>query len=204
MSTPYIASRSLKRYEIEMKPSELIEEINYYDENGFEIEVEYNEGNEEESKGGSYIFNIVLGLICIFLLILACIAIIYSYNNADESDRLIAYIPKWKNRIYKVIPIYIYGFASAIVTLVISYFLLKDMQFNIIKGIGIIGAYQIALFIIAFLLVYVVKKDVIVLLMPIMILFVIVTHPIFIDITTYIPEMKKIVGYLPTYWVFYM
>ena len=78
------------------------------------------------------------------------------------------------------------------------------MQFNIIKGIGIIGAYQIALFIIAFLLVYVVKKDVIVLLMPIMILFVIVTHPIFIDITTYIPEMKKIVGYLPTYWVFYI
>ena len=115
--TPYIASKSLKRYEIEMKPSELIEEINYYDENGFEIEVEYNEGNEEESKGGSYIFNIVLGLICIFLLILACIAIIYSYNNADESDRLIAYIPKWKIRIYIVVPIYIYGFASAIVTL---------------------------------------------------------------------------------------
>lgn len=191
----YIVSDFLENKGILYQNDEIQKNIDKYKNqaDSFKIYIEDIQSKQESSEVEMNI-NISKGIILIFLLIYSIITMIFC-SEIEKNN--ILYIYDKKVQIYIAIPLYILSTAFAI----LSAITLKIASVNVDLSTEItkILILQVYLFIFTVIISKIIKKDILILSIPFLIIFIITTHPIFIDITIFAPKIKDLLKILPSY-----
>lgn len=190
---PFISKNKLKDYEIELDLAEAYKEIENSQDEGFSSIITYANGNLNENEENSYV-SIIFGEICILLLVLSFISTIYC-SNTREDMLFLPILGEFKLRLFKSAPIYFLSTLFAVISIIF----IDNSNFNLFYEIFKIILYQISLFLCSFLIMQVISKNIAILFMPILLIFVVITHPIFMDISLLFLPVKDIFKFLPTY-----
>lgn len=195
---PYISSNELSSYDINLEIELIKQEIENYRVDKSIVGVIYvNEDGQLDVEDSQVIYLPLLqGMICIFLLILSLASSISTVKTSEDS-LMLAIMDDFKLKLYKSVPMYVLSTCFAIISMYIIYAngFDIDFSFEIIKII----CYQVALFLLNYIITKLLSKDIVILIMPIVVIATIITHPIILDISTYIPNLKTILEVFPTY-----
>lgn len=192
----YISSNRLESEGIQVDINQIIDDIKMHNNssNTFAIDMfNVDTINTTQSEENHMLFR---GIICVFLCVLSLISMIFCMDNS-KSQLLYIYINKNLFKLYSILPIYFLTTISAIVSMIIYSFVYVDI--NIFLEIGIILIYQFSLILTTVILSNIINKQVIILLIPFIIMGLILTHPILFDLTLFLPQIKYILNFLPTY-----
>ncbi len=194
---PYLTLNYLEENEIKIELDTIETEIeeNKNSENAFSIAMN-SENKEDQIENEQWVMPMIRGLICIFLLALT---IIFAISIPTKKQLFSAYVNPYLMKFYSVIPAYTYSLASAIIALVIANLELKQGTFSIVREIGYLMLLQISLAIFSLIISKLIKSEILMVCLPFLIVGVVVTHPIFFDITFLFPNLEKILRFLPTY-----
>lgn len=192
--TPYLAKNKLNFYDIEAEYGDLYDQIKSYD-NYFESIIVSNHLEvqlEDTHKYSSLIF----GEICILLTILSFITTIFSYNVRKDAP-FIHVLGNLQLQFYITAPIYFLSTISGI----LSIFTLQIIgeEYHIVYEILRIICFQITLFLFNYVVAQLVSIYLFILFLPFSVIFIVVTHPIFLDITLYFTNIRNYIRFLPTY-----
>ncbi len=170
--------------------AELIEEYASAD-TAFEIVATTLEGEVAEDTGNLHIIN---GVICLYLLTLALITCM----NAGERTAFLPYLSTLAARFYAVLPTFVLATLVGCVSAALGAVLANggnDVWLECMK----VTIYQASLLPFCLLVAALLKKNILVVLIPFVLVFVLITHPIFFDITVYVQGLKGVLAFLPSY-----
>lgn len=198
--TPIIAEGVVESREIEADAQEIRERIasHLIAEDAFVIDVEYGTSASGVTQANSQTMEIVRGVICVFLLVLVCTSTIFTMENRGAIKQLAPYLGRFKANVYFTLPIYVYGFLSAVFSLCLVA-IFGDGDVALLMEI-----FQLLLFVVGLLLcfgavAFWVPLDIFVALIPFLLVGVCITHPILFDFTLFFPKAKYVLQFLPTY-----
>lgn len=199
---PYIVENELKNYEIYEEIERIEQEIQkkYKDNSVIELSYFIEDEIDNEIVENIAIMQFISGEICIFLLIFSLIACIYILKS-DEEVIMLTVLSDFRLQIYKSAPIYFLSTIFAIISIYIVKlnYIELDLGFEILKLI----CYQAMLFLSNFVFSRILSGEILVLFMPLVVIAVIISHPILIDISIFIPQIKVFLKYLPTFQYIY-
>lgn len=198
---PYIANNYLEEQEIYLKMPFIVDEIQKEKSKDtiFKVELSYIDGKEIPVEENTLAFSIIKGFVCIFLMVFSMISTIFISDNDGKQSLFAPHMGEIKLKIMSVMPIYFFGTLTGVVSLILTDLFLENMPIDLSYEIGMLVVYEIAMLIFAILISKVVKQNIIALLIPFVIVFVVITHPIFIDIPTFLPSLKSILIFFPSY-----
>ena len=197
---PIISKELLDSYNIEIEVDRIYEKINNYnvDEDVFKINIIHT-GEKIEHNPFDLLINLINGVICIFLLILSLIASVFCSGDEYKHSLFKPYLGQVRLKLYSIFPIYFYSFLVAVLSILIVKILLPHSNFVVPLEIVKVLIYQVSLMIYTITISNFVNKDSTIVLIPFVMIGLIITHPIFFDFTTLVPNIKFILYLLPTY-----
>lgn len=211
--SPYISQSYLLKHKLNVSYLDLVEMIanektkdNVFKLNFSYINDNYNSNNSNNSdylEENKFAISCIRGIICLFLFFLTIIAMLMTSDENNEHKYysiFIPYISELKLKFYTIFPIYFFGGISAIISLIIMMLCLNQTNFNFVLEITMLLVYQLTSIIFALLISKILKKELLVLYSPFLIIFLIITHPIIIDISMIFPKIKYFLFCLPTYF----
>ncbi len=198
--TPIIAEEIVESRDIVADEAEIKERIatHLIAEDAFVIDMEYGIATGNVEQNNSQTMQIVESVICIFLLILVCTSTVFVMENRRAIRQLEPFLGRAKANVYFALPVYVYGFLSAVLSLCLV----------AIFGNGEIGLLvefvRLLMFVIGLILFFGavalwVPLEIFVALIPFALVGVCITHPILFDFTVFFPKAKYILQFLPTY-----
>lgn len=220
---PYVSNARLLDNEVDLGIVNIKNQIDYYNnsKNNFKLEyiiIENNNIIESNNLSNNNII-IIKGTIGIFLLALSLIGAIYISDLNKAIVLFKPYLGEIELKIYALLPIYVYGTIAG----VISIFILSNnmgsvssigsmsdniISLEIIKLLLLQAVYMLLIIVLVMLLNKILvlansslnPENIIILLMPFIILFNLIIHPIFIDITKFISEIEYILKLSPLWY----
>ena len=150
------------------------------------------------SEGGG-VMTLVRGIVCIMLLLFTMLAMVFAAGNRPSFALFHPHLGATRTELYSVVPVYFFGFLSALVALIVCAVLLPSGMISLPSEILRLMLYQLSLVVVGVLLGKLLRRDTIVLLIPFILLAVLVSHPIFFDISTFLPQTKPVLQCLPSY-----
>lgn len=142
---------------------------------------------------------LVRGVLAVGLLTLTLLATAACAQIQQGWALFTPYLRRIQLDFYALSPIYVLGVVAGGFALCVAS-LLSSYDVSLVTELGRLAVYQLMLFAIALILPRLIGRETIVLLIPFMLLFVVVTHPIFFDITAFFPSWDSWLRYLPSYW----
>lgn len=198
--TPVIAGEIVTSRDIVPDDVEIKEQIatHLIDEDAFVIDVVYGAATNSGEQSGNQTMQIVEGVICIFLLALVCTSTVFAMENKRAIKQFAPFLGGVKANVYFVLPIYVYGFLSAVLSLVLVAF---SGTGEIALGMEICRLFIFVLWLILFFVAVSlwVKLEIFVALIPFLLIGVCITHPILFDFTLFFPNARYVLQFLPTY-----
>ncbi len=141
---------------------------------------------------------LVRGIVALGLLTLTLLASAATAQMQRGWALLLPHLGRVRSDVYALSPIYLLALmAGGLSLLVASQF---PYELALEAELGRLAVYQLALMAVALVLPRLMGRDAIVLLIPFLLLFVVVTHPIFFDVTTLFPSWNGWLCWLPSYW----
>lgn len=147
---------------------------------------------------------ILKGMICIFLLFISVsFLILPSKKEIQETHALfISLLGAFKYHLLVSLPLYFFSTLTAIISLLLIHYCLNTVavtDFNLLKEILLVLLYQLSLFIATTCIAKILKKEFIIALLPFFIVFVIVTHPVILNMSMFFPSITYLLSPFPTY-----
>lgn len=188
----------LEEYGISLSLDEIWEEISYYIsyENAFEINIETLE-TETLQEDNTYLVKIIKGIICLFLVGFMLITVADLVDIKKQNQLFVPYTGSLRFKIYTLVPVYFSTIISAICGILIMWWTLGA---NLSKEIFLLLGFQVVLIIISLVLSTFAKKNTILVLTPIILIFIFASHPIIFDITNFYQNAEIVLRILPSYW----
>ncbi len=193
---PYIAENALAKLQINTQQQQIAQLMqDNFTDNGIVDIVHLNSAAATQSANPA-LMALLYGIICIFLLAWSFVACLFTLNSSEDS-LFLPIFGDFKLQALKSLPIYCLSTAAAIASLAILH--TNFISLNLIPEIVKLLSYQLLLFLTNFVLSRLLSANIMVLAMPIAIIFTIVTHPILLDVTKFLPQLKPLLLPLPTY-----
>ncbi len=199
---PYISQKQLADLELYYDISDVEEQVDFYDKDGFSVEISYMNGEKIADKIASsdaFAVKLIYGIISLYLLVISLSAAAFCADKKDSSSLFSPFLGRTKLQFYKLTPVFFLAYIFAIISLIVAFVRYKNADINLAFDIVNLTFYQISLLISSVLVSKYVKKEVTIVLIPFVIVFAVVTHPILIDITTFLPVIKPILQIFPSY-----
>ncbi len=197
---PYITQEFLSQRGIEIQLEEAVAGTEWYLEGDvlFSVDVvsAHQSGAEEEHPSP---LPWVRGLLAMGLLLLALMGAASVASQQRGWALFAPHLGQFRCEVYSVAPIYVLGLVSGVVALVLAT-LLSSYPIALGEEIVRLALYQLSLVVVGLGLPRLVGRDSIVLLIPFLLLFLLVTHPILLDVTVFFPQLKVGLQWLPSYW----
>lgn len=141
---------------------------------------------------------LVRGILTIALLLLTLMGAATAAAQQRGWALFAPHLGRVRCELYALAPVYTLGLLSGVVALALATFL-SPYDINLREEIARLALYQLSLVAVGLVLPRLVGRDTIVLLIPFLLLFVLVTHPILLDVTQFFPQLKGILQWLPSY-----
>ncbi|WP_317856160.1 zinc ribbon domain-containing protein [Chakrabartyella piscis] len=167
-------------------------------EDAFGIDLIYGTNTGETTQTNGQWMQVIRGIICVFLLILVCTSTVFSMKNQKAIQQFVPYLGRFKANLHFVLPIYVYGFLAAGISLLLA-MILGNMEVAFA-----IEMLKILLLLIALVLCFAaiaawVPIGIFVALIPFLLVGTCITHPILFDFTLFYPKARMVLQFLPTY-----
>lgn len=194
---PYISQNKLNEYEITKSIEDLHAEIEIYKQSGFSANIYYDNSNTSVTRNdNTYIYSIISGVICIFLVFFSTLSTIYSAD--DFSDFIfVPHLDRFRLQLCKVFPLYFLSTSFAGLTLVTACILLPEL--SLFYEISRLLFFQFTLIFLNIAIGRIFSKNILLLMIPFEIIFILATHPIFVDFSLFFPTFSRILYISPAY-----
>ncbi len=195
VATLYIAEIALEEYGLEFDVSEIGPQIESHlnAENAFRINIQNDEGGLVAT---SVEYNAIKGIIAISVTAMYILGFAMSSIEQGTKNFLKPHISPMKMRLYQSAPIAAVATMSAVFSNVVFAWL---AGLSIFFGLFDLLMFQATLYLLVLALTTFIGKDVLVLTLPIVSIFIMVTHPILLDITVFFARIRPFLALLPTY-----
>lgn len=138
------------------------------------------------------------GILAMGLLLIALMAAATASAQQKGWALFAPHLGRLRCECYAIAPIYALGLLSGAIALILA---VQISSYPIVLAdelVALVG-YQLSLVVVGLALPRLVGRNSIVLLIPFLLLFVLVTHPILLDVTLFVPELKALLQWLPSY-----
>ncbi len=198
MASPYIAKNYLENQGSEADINLIKESIFAHreDENAFGILVEGINAQSISQNDNLHVMNIARGVIAVYLLVISWMGSLWV---SEENTLFVPYIGKLRLAAYTLSPVYVLASVAAVISLMVVKYGLGLAEVSVLKEIGLILYYQAMLFITTALVSHVIKKELRIVILPFLVLFVVLSHPILIDMRSFVPALSYILPVFPSY-----
>lgn len=141
---------------------------------------------------------LIRGTIALGVMFLALIGSISIRKSYKGFSLYFPHIGRLRTEIYALIPLYIMAFLSAVLGIILFY-LGASEDFPLMEEIIRLLPYFVFVVLLSIILPRLLSAETIILLIPFIIVFIFVTHPILFNIEAIAPGIKSVIQYLPTY-----
>lgn len=191
---PYLGISTLNDYGIYEDIEEFKKLIDNYSvaDNSFHIEInniEHSSNVDFENNISEPIFKIIKGIICIYLVILSLISLIYL--NIEDDNLFKCCMSSYQLKLNIIAPIYFIGIMISLISLIVSSNLIS-VDINLIEEVYRLIMFQISLLLFSIIFSKFISKEIMLVFIPFVVLFILVTHPIFIDLQVVFPILSNI------------
>lgn len=167
-----------------------------HQESSFSITVTMVDG-EQEIQISTLVPNLIRGIICLFLFISCCVVVGMQFDN-HQVRMFVPHLSPVRTLAYEMLPMYVLSFVAVVVTLGLSYWF-YGREIAVIYNLGIVVLYQISLFLLTLALRWLVSGETLMVFVPFLVLGILLSHPIFFDMTVLFPQCAGWLKLLPTY-----
>ncbi len=198
IASPYIAQNYLEKQGHRPDIDMINESMFTYkeDENAFGIVVEGMDAQNMPKNDNSHVISLTRGVIALYLLVISWMGSLW----VDEKNTLfVPHIGKTRLAAYILSPIYVMASVAAVVSLLLVKYGLGIAYVSMLQEIFLLLYYQAMLFITTMLISYILKKEVRIVILPFLVLFVALSHPILIDMRAFMPILSYILPIFPSY-----
>ena len=205
---PEITYRFLDNREVSVEIEEIREYIDEYLEGEELFSINY--ATPEEYTENTYMdkldveaplsssLPIMRGGIALVLMFLALIGSISMRKCYKGFSLYFPYIGRFRTELYALFPLYFIAFLSSVLGIIL-YDLGSSESFSLVSEILRLIPYLLFVIIFSLILPRLLNAEAIILLIPFILVFILVTHPILFNIEAIVPQVKVFVQYLPTY-----
>ncbi len=141
---------------------------------------------------------LIRGILAMGLLLISLMGAATTASQQRGWALFAPHLGRLRCEIYAIAPIYALGLVSGLIALVAAA-LLSPYEILVGEELLRLLCYQLALGVFGLALPRLVGRDSIVLLIPFLLLFLLVTHPILLDVTVFLPQLKPLLQWLPSY-----
>lgn len=199
--TPYIAKDTMEQKDINESKINIEKKIDGYlnDDKTFKINrTIVGDASDYSSSKLEHFMWIWKIIVCIILTITTMLFL--SMMGDTDKDMLSIYFGKNTYRIYSILPIVILKTCSIILAYVIIISWYRVISITIIVELIRTIMLLVILNLLNLILIKKINKEIVVVIIPFVIIFIITTHKILWDITKYYDNIEVFLNILPTYW----
>ncbi len=198
MASAYIARNYLENQGHQADINLIKESIFAYreGENAFGIVVEGMNAQDISQNDNLHVMNIARGVIAVYLLVISWMGSLW----VSEKNTLFApYIGKLRLAAYTLSPIYALSGVAAVISLFVIKYGLGLSDISMLEEICLLVYYQLMLFVTTTLISHVIKKELRIVILPFLVLFVTLSHPVLVDMRSFIPVLSYVLPVFPSY-----